>query len=55
MEGKVVRRKGGSERKELSREEERKMIRKLKDGKAMTMDKVPNEVWKYGGEDMENM
>jgi len=48
MEGKIVRRKGGSERKEMSREEVRKMIRKLKDRKAITMDKVPKEVWKYG-------
>jgi len=55
MEGKIGRRKGGSERKEMSREEVRKMIRKLKDRKAITMDKVPKEVWKYGREDMENM
>jgi len=36
-------------KKELNRKEEKKMIRKLKDRKAMGVDRIPNEVWKYGG------
>ncbi|KYN18942.1 hypothetical protein ALC57_08785, partial [Trachymyrmex cornetzi] len=54
--GEVEWREGGRDRgggKELSREEIRKVTRNLKDGKAMGVDRIPNEVWKYGGEEME--
>lgn len=37
---------------EISREELRQVIRKLKDGKAMGEDGIPNKEWKYGGEDL---
>jgi len=29
------------------------MLRKLKDGKAVGVDGVPNEVWKYDGKEIE--
>lgn len=58
MEGKVIRRKGERKKREmkkkLSREKVRKVIRKLKDGKTMGMDRIPNEVEVWGeGRDME--
>jgi len=37
----------------LERGEIRKVVGKLKDGKAMGMDGIPNEVWRYGGEGTE--
>jgi len=40
------------EERELGLGEVRKMIGKLKNRKAMGVDEVPNEVWKYGGEDL---
>jgi len=33
--------------------EVRKVIGKLKDGKTMGVDEVPNEVWRYRGEEVE--
>lgn len=42
---------GGDGKEEISREELRQVIRKLKDGKVMGEDGIPNKVWKYGGED----
>jgi len=56
IEGKVVR--GGMEReeeqeeKELEWEEVTKVIERLKDKKAIGMDGIPSEMWKYGGEEM---
>lgn len=41
------------EEKEISREEIREVVRKMKDGKAVGIDEVPGEIWKYGGEEME--
>jgi len=37
---------------EISKEEIRGAIRRLKDGKAAGYDRIPGEVWKYGGEDL---
>lgn len=57
VEGRV--RKGGRGRRledgeqELRRSEVRKVVEKLKKGKATGIDGVPNEVWKFGGERME--
>lgn len=34
---------------EISKEELRNAIKRLKDGKAAGLDGVPAEVWKYGG------
>lgn len=61
VEEKVVRgrrRKGGNEKEgdeeeEISVGEIKKMMKKIKDGKAAGIDGVPAEVWKYGGEKME--
>ncbi|EZA56065.1 hypothetical protein X777_03892 [Ooceraea biroi] len=58
VEGRVVRgeRRGEREKeeeKEISRTEIREIIGKLKDGKAVGGDGIPNEVWKYGGEEIE--
>lgn len=40
------------EEKEISVEEVREAINKLKDEKAAGIDGIPGEVWKYGEEDM---
>lgn len=57
VEGKVVRgsenRREGRGEKEIGLEEVRKSIKGLKDKKAMEIDEIPNEVWKYGGEEIE--
>lgn len=37
---------------ELDRAEINRAIRRLKEGKVMGVDGIPNEVWKYGGEEM---
>ena len=37
---------------EISKEEIRKAVAKLKDRKATGEDEIPNEVWKYGGEEV---
>ena len=34
----------------ISKEEVRRVVRKLKEGKAMGGDEIPNEAWKHGGE-----
>ncbi|KYN24369.1 hypothetical protein ALC57_04031, partial [Trachymyrmex cornetzi] len=53
VEGRVIwgkgERRGQGRERELSREELRKVTRNLTDGKAMGVDRIPNEVWKYGG------
>ena len=51
MEGEERGRKKEGEDKEgeLSKEEVRRVVRKLKDGKAGGGDGLTNEVWKYGG------
>lgn len=38
---------------DVSREEIRVAIKKLRDGKAVGINEIPNEVWKYGGERVE--
>lgn len=52
VESRVIRdggKKGGKKtRKHISREEIRVAMRKLRDGKAVGMDEIPNEAWKYG-------
>ena len=48
MGGKGNRRKGEEEG--ISKEEIRKVLRRLKEGKAMGGDGIPNEAWKFGGE-----
>lgn len=42
----------GEGEEDISMEEVRRMTRKLKERKAMEIDGLPNEVWKYGGEGM---
>lgn len=51
MEGEGTRRAGGEEG--LRREEVNKVIREIKEGKAMGVDGISGEAWKYGGVDME--
>jgi hypothetical protein len=46
------RKKRKEEKKEISREEIKEAISKMKDGKAAGVDGVPEEVWKYGGEEV---
>jgi len=41
------------EEEEISREEIKRTIGELKVGKAMGVDGIPNEVWKFGGEELE--
>lgn len=56
MENRVIRGKGEKERRaeeEIELEEVRNVIRKLKTGKAIGRDGIPNEAWKFGGEEME--
>nr|XP_046472570.1 uncharacterized protein LOC124214348 [Neodiprion pinetum] len=50
--GGTANRKGNGEE-ELQREEIRKVIGKLRDGKAPGGDGIVSEVWRYGGEEME--
>lgn len=38
---------------DLGRGEIKSAIRRLKDGKASGIDGVQNEIWRYGGEDVE--
>ncbi|XP_071648500.1 uncharacterized protein [Temnothorax longispinosus] len=55
VENKVVKGEGGRDRQdeeEIELEEVRNVIKKLKTGKAIGKDGIPNEVWKYGGEEM---
>lgn len=55
-DGRVTRGDGGSERQmetEIEVNEIRKVIGRLKIGKAIGGDSIPNEVWKYGGEKVE--
>ncbi|XP_018364055.1 PREDICTED: uncharacterized protein LOC108761816 [Trachymyrmex cornetzi] len=58
VEGRVRRgiRRGGKDDGELdiTREEIKRAIGKLKNGKAVGTDEVPGEVWKYGGEKVED-
>lgn len=53
----MVRELGGGVREneegDISREEIRAVIRKQIDSKAVRMDKIPAEVWKYGGAKVE--
>lgn len=45
---------GREEEEEIGREELRKVVRKLWVGKAWRLDGIPGEVWKYGGEELED-
>lgn len=45
---------GEDGKEELKIEEIREVIKRLKDGKAIGGDGVPNEVWKYKGGELEN-
>jgi len=45
-EGEGIRREEGEE--EINREEINAAIRKIREGKAAGIDRVPGEVWKYG-------
>ncbi|XP_077255453.1 uncharacterized protein LOC143893678 [Temnothorax americanus] len=45
--------KEGEEEEEISLEEMRRVIKKLKDGKAMGKDEIPGEAWKRGGKGLE--
>lgn len=56
MENRVIRGKGEKKRRgeeEIELEEIRNVIRKLKTGKAIGRDGIPNEAWKFGGEEIE--
>lgn len=58
MEWRVIKgnRKRGREEEremELTKEEVKKVIVKLKDKKAVEVDGIPAEVWKYGGQEVE--
>ncbi|KMQ83226.1 endonuclease-reverse transcriptase, partial [Lasius niger] len=57
IEGRVVRGERGrrieQEESELEREEVRRVISGLRERKAIGKDGIPNEVWKYGGEEVE--
>ena len=56
-EWKEGREEGGEEEEEreeeINRGEIREAIKKLKEGKASGIDEIPNEIWKYGGEEIE--
>jgi len=59
VENKVVRgykrRRERVEEKEISKEEIRSTIRKMRDGKAAGLDGMPGEVWKYRGRGNDEM
>lgn len=38
----------------IRREELRRIFGKLKDGKATIVDSISSEIWKYGGQELEN-
>jgi len=40
------------EERDISKEEIRLIISKIKEGKAAGLDGLPGEIWKYGGEEM---
>ncbi|XP_071576349.1 uncharacterized protein [Temnothorax nylanderi] len=46
--------KEGEEEEEISLEEMRRVVKRLKDGKAMGRNGIPGEVWKRGGKELEN-
>jgi len=43
----------GEEEEGISMREIRKALSRLKEGKAMGLDEIPEEAWRYGGEDVE--
>lgn len=45
--------KEGEREEKLGRREVRRVIKNIKDGKAVRMDGMPGEVWKYGEKEME--
>jgi hypothetical protein len=58
VEGRVMmgKRRGGGkgeEERELSRKEIKEALKKMKEGKAMGIDGILGEAWKYGGEELE--
>lgn len=54
MCGERGRRRIGEEE-EIRKEENNEVIKSLKDGKAMGVDGIPNEVWRYGGEEIKKL
>lgn len=38
---------------EIKREEVRNVVRRLKEGKAVDVDEIPGEMWRYGWEEVE--
>lgn len=57
MENRIIREKRKKKRgeEEIELKEIRNMIRKLKTGKAIGRDKIPNKAWKFGGEEKKKM
>jgi len=47
------RKEGIDEEKEISGDELKRAMKKLRDGKAIGLDGIPGEAWKYGGEKLE--
>jgi len=45
--------KGGRGWKEIIGEEVKRALKRIKDGKAMGLDGIPEEAWKYSGERLE--
>lgn len=39
--------------KEISKREIKEAIKRMRDGKAAEIDKIPSETWKHGGEELE--
>lgn len=56
MENRIIREKRKKKREEeIELKEIRNMIRKLKTGKTIRKDKIPNKAWKFGGEEKKTM
>jgi len=54
MEGREIKR-GDKEEPNIAREKIKRIIRKLKDGKAERIDEMPGEVWRYGRKKIEGL
>lgn len=50
MGGRGRKEEEGEEEMDINREEVREAIKRLKDGKVLGWDKIPEKAWKYGGE-----
>lgn len=55
MENRIIREKRKKKREEEIELKEIRNIRKLKTGKAIGRDKIPNKAWKFGGEEKKNI